>query len=59
MEYKLQLPQYFALLIENGIEDLERVRGITMEHLREMGIDKMGQRMKLMKNIATLKAVHE
>ena len=59
MENKVNLPQYLELFIENGFEDLKCMRGITMEHLWEMRIDKMGHRMKLMKNIPTLKAVHE
>ena len=59
MEDKVNLPQYFELFIENGFGDLKCMRGITMEHLWEMGIDKIGHRMKLMKSIVTLKAVHE
>ena len=59
MENEVKLPQYFELLIENGFEDMESMKDITMEHLREMGIDKMGHRIKLMKSIAALKAADE
>ena len=59
MENKVKLPQYFELLIDNGFEDMYSVTNITMEHLREIGIDKMGHRLKLMKSIAALKAVDE
>ena len=59
MENKVKLPQYFELFIEQGFEDMENMKDITMEHLREMGIDKMGHRMKLMKSIAALKAADE
>ena len=53
----MKLPQYFELLIENGFEDMESMRDITVEHLREMGIDKEGHRLKLMKRVATLRAM--
>ena len=59
MENTVRLPEYFELLIENGFEDMESMKDMTMEHLREMGIDKMGHRIKLMKGIAALKAVDE
>ena len=57
IENKVKLPQYLDLLIENGFEDLETLQDITMEHLREMGIDKIGHRIKLMKAVATLKGM--
>ena len=57
MENEVKLPQYFELLIENGFEDMESMRDITMEHLREMGMDKIGHRLKLMKSVATLRAM--
>ena len=49
IENKMGLPQYFELLMDNGFEDLESLKDITMEHLREMGIEEMGHRLKLMK----------
>ena len=58
MEYTVKLPQYFEVLRDNGFEDLESMRDITMEHLREIGIDKIGHRLKLMKSVAVLKAEH-
>ena len=54
MENKVKLPQYFELLIDNGFEDMESLKNITMEHLREIGIDKIGHRLRLMKSVATL-----
>ena len=57
MENEVKLPQYFELLMENGFEDMESMSDITMEHLREIGIEKMGHRLKLMKGIAKLRAV--
>ena len=57
MENEVKLPQYVDLLMENGFEDMESMRDITMEHLREIGIDKIGHRLKLMKSVAKLKAV--
>ena len=51
----VKLPQYFELLMENGFEDMESMKDITMEHLREIGIDKIGHRLKLMKAVAALR----
>ena len=59
IENKVKLPQYLDLMIENGFEDLESLQDITMEHLREMGIDKIGHRIKLMKAVATLQGIHK
>ena len=56
MESEVKLPQYFELLIENGFEDMESIKDITMDHLRDMGIDKIGHRLKFMKSVAALKA---
>ena len=56
MESEVKLPQYFEMLMENGFEDMESLKDITMEHLREMGIDKIGHRLRLMKSVAALKA---
>ena len=59
IENKVKLPQYLELLIENGFEDLESLQDITMEHLREIRIDKIGHRIKLMKAVAALKGMDE
>ena len=56
---EVKLSQYCELLMENGFEDMESMKDITMEHLREMGINKMGHRLKLMKSVAKLKAVDD
>ena len=45
----MKLPQYFQLFMDQGIEDLESVGDITMNDLKEMGIDMIGHRNKIMK----------
>ena len=59
MEFEVKLPRYFELLVENGFEDMESMKDITMEHLREMGIDEIGHKLRLMKSVAALKAVED
>ena len=46
--------QYFVVLINNGIEDLDTIKLITMETLMGIGIDKIGHQMKLMNCIKKL-----
>ena len=55
IENEVKLPQYFDLLMENGFEDMESMKDITMEHLQEIGISKLGHRVKFMKAVTTLK----
>ena len=59
LEHDVKLPQYVELLMDNGFEDMESMKYITMDHLREMGIEKMGHRLKLMKSVAKLKALDD
>eukprot|EP00483_Globobulimina_turgida_P011186 UN11207 len=50
------LPSYYNIFIENGIEDLEVAKLITMETLKEMQITKIGHKMKIMQKVAALNA---
>ena len=59
MESEVKLPQYIELLMENGFEDMESMKDITMEHLRGMGINKIRHRLKLMKSVAALQAKND
>ena len=58
MEDEVKLPQYFALLKENGFEDLDGVQDLTENDLREMGIEKMGHRRKIIKFVSKLKVAN-
>ena len=55
MNTVVKLPQYMDLFIENGFEDLSVIQDLTIDDLMEMGIEKKGHRMKIVKCIAKLK----
>ena len=59
MENEVKLPRYFDVLKENGFEDMESVLDLTLNEMKEMGIDKMGHRKKIMKHIAKLQAAND
>ena len=54
MENEVKLPRYFDVLKENGFEDMQSVLDLTLDEMKEMGIDKMGHRKKIMRHIAEL-----
>ena len=58
MENEVKLPRYFHVLKENGFEDMESVQYLTENELKEMGIDKMGHRKKIMRHIAELQSAN-
>ena len=45
----VKLPQYFQLLIENGFDDMECIGDLTLNDLKDIGMDKIGHRKKLIK----------
>ena len=51
----VNLPEYIELFIQNGIENLEILREVTMDDLNQMGIKKCGHRIKIMKAIEKLR----
>eukprot|EP01084_Bolivina_argentea_P133444 235507_1 len=53
---EVELPLYYDIFIENGIEDLQVAKMITIDTLKEMQITKIGHRMKIMQNVAVLNA---
>ena len=59
MENEVKLPRYFNVLKENGFEDMESVLDLTLIEMKEMGIDKMGHRKRIMKHIAKLQAMND
>ena len=48
------LPQYIDLLIENGMDDLDIIKYITANDLQGIGIDKVGHKIKIVKEIEIL-----
>jgi len=54
MEEKVKLPQYYDVLIENGIEDLSTAKLLTMETLKGIGIEKIGHCMKILHAVALM-----
>lgn len=48
---KLKLPEYLDLFVSEGFDDLWVVADLTETHLKELGITKMGHRMKLLREI--------
>ena len=47
----LKLPQYLELFVSQGFDGLDTMSDLTDFHLRELGIDKMGHRMKILKAV--------
>merc|ERR1712129_332426 len=54
MENKVQLPEFYDLFIENAIDDLETVKLLTKEELKEIGIQKIGHLKKILREITFL-----
>ena len=54
LEDKVKLPQYYAIFINNGIDDLSTARLLTMEGLKGMGIDIVGHQMKILSQVVKL-----
>lgn len=55
---ELNLPQYNDIFEENEI-DLDVLSEVTADHLQQMGISKLGHRLKLLKAIAALETTRE
>jgi len=54
LRHKVRLPEYFALLVNNGYDDLETIGDMDMEDLLHCGVQKDGHRKKMMKYIFAL-----
>eukprot|EP01084_Bolivina_argentea_P024871 46304_1 len=50
----VKLPEYIDLFINNGLEDMNIIKDITMETLTVIGIQKIGHKMKIIKQVAKL-----
>ena len=49
LENTVKLPQYYQVFMEQGFEDLESIGHVTENNLKEMGIDKIGHRNKIIR----------
>ena len=46
---QVKLPQYFHVLVENGFDDMESIHDLEDAVLKEIGVEKVGHRRKLIK----------
>ena len=51
MRNEVKLPRYFNVLKDNGFDNMESLQDLTSWDLKEMGIDKMGHRRRIMRNV--------
>ena len=56
MRDEVKLPRYFNVLKDNGFDNMESLQDLTSWDLKEMGIDKMGHRRRIMRNVNMLRA---
>ena len=49
LSHTVKLPQYWALLLENGFDDLDCFTDVTGDILEAIGISKLGHRHKLLR----------
>ena len=45
---RLKLSEYYDLFSQNGVEYIKDASGLNDEHLKEIGIDKIGHRMRIL-----------
>ena len=55
LSQKVRFPEYYALFIESGIEDLETAALLSEDTMTQIGIKKVGHRMKIMKEVQKLR----
>ena len=53
----VKLKQYESVFIENGIDSMEIVGLINKDHLKEMGITKIGHQIKILNAINCLNSL--
>ena len=51
----VRLPQYYEMFMDQGFDDFEIIADITLNDLKEMGIDKIGHRKQILKYATKLK----
>jgi len=56
LTYKVQLPQYFDLFIENGLDDMDDIKDLTDAELAYIGVTKLGHRKKMLRAMQSVQA---
>ena len=56
IKYKVQLPDYYDVLKEEGFDDMEMLKEIKDEDLLDVGIKKKAHRMRIIRGITILNA---
>ncbi len=51
---RINMEQYYELLINNGFEDFNLIRGLNLDIMEQIGIDKIGHRVELLRRINNL-----
>ena len=54
IKYKVQLPDYYDILKEEGFDDMEMLKEIEDEDLSDVGIKKKAHRMRIIRGITIL-----
>lgn len=57
LQDEVKLPQYFGMLKQNGFDDMDSLQDLVEEDLSEMGIEKVGHRRRLMRNVDKWKEI--
>merc|ERR1711902_341350 len=55
LENDVKLPEYYDVLINNGIDELSVIKLITKDTLKDIGIYKIGHQMKILNQVNQLK----
>ena len=55
---EVRLEQYFEIFVENGFDTLEAMKMVTIDELNQIGIEKLGHKMIIMKHIVKLNNVN-
>merc|ERR1711933_717 len=59
LEDIVKLPEYYQILIDQGFDDLDSIADINNNDLKEMNIDKIGHRKKILKHAQKLKSSND
>ena len=49
LENVVRLPQYYDMFINHGFDDLEIVGDMTIDNLKQIGVNKLGHQIKIIK----------
>ena len=50
----IRLPQYFELFMEQGFEDLDSIKFMTKDDLKEIGVDNTDHQRRILKNAQSI-----